>query len=481
MKLATKVAYNTIIQTVSKVIATVLGLAAIAVITRYLGQTGFGQFTAITTFLTFFGIIVDFGLTLVTVQLISQPQADEKKILGNLFALRFISAALILGLAPLIIWLLPYDIDIKNGVAISALAFLFISLNQILVGVFQKNLRMDKVAIAEVTSRLVMFGGMIAAVRMNWGLNGVLAITVLANGISFVLHYYFARTFCIIKWQFDLSYWKYIFNKAWPLAITIILNLIYLKTDVLLLSLLPRPSELGIIAETGLYGAAYKVVDVLITLPFMFAGIVLPILTARWATGDKKSFHGVLQRSFDVMMILAVPLVIGTQVLAVPIMTAVAGPEFALSGKILRLLILAAGFIYLGNIFAHAIIAIDRQKRIIPAYLFTAVTALIGYIVLIPSFSVFGAAWVTIYSEIAIALASIWLIWKYTGFIPGFTVTVKSLLASIVMVASLYALNQFGLNNLALLIATAVIIYFLSLLIFKGLSREDISSLLKVK
>jgi O-antigen/teichoic acid export membrane protein len=269
--------------------------------------------------------------------------------------------------------------------------------------------------------------------------------------------------------------------KSWPLAITIFFNLIYLRTDMLLLSLIKRPSQLGIIAEVGIYGAAYKVVDVLITLPFMFAGIVLPILTARWATGDKKSFHGVLQRSFDVMMILAVPLVIGTQVLAVPIMTAVAGPEFALSGKILRLLILAAGFIYLGNIFAHAIIAIDRQKRIIPAYLFTAVTALIGYIVLIPSFSVFGAAWVTIYSEIAIALASIWLIWKYTGFIPGFTVTVKSLLASIVMVASLYALNQFGLNNLALLIATAVIIYFLSLLIFKGLSREDISSLLKVK
>jgi O-antigen/teichoic acid export membrane protein len=49
-----------------------------------LGQTGFGQYTTITTFLSIFAILADFGLTLVTAQMISQPNIDEKKILNNL-------------------------------------------------------------------------------------------------------------------------------------------------------------------------------------------------------------------------------------------------------------------------------------------------------------------------------------------------------------------------------------------------------------
>ena len=87
MRLSTRLAYNTIIQVISKVIATALGLVAIAIMTRYLGREGFGQYTTIVTFLSFFGIIADLGLTLVTVQMISQPKVDENKILSNLFSL----------------------------------------------------------------------------------------------------------------------------------------------------------------------------------------------------------------------------------------------------------------------------------------------------------------------------------------------------------------------------------------------------------
>lgn len=45
----------------------------------------------------------------------------------------------------------------------------------------------------------------------------------------------------------------------------------YLKTDTLILSLIKSPEEVG------LYGAAYRIIDVPTTLPYMFAGIILPI------------------------------------------------------------------------------------------------------------------------------------------------------------------------------------------------------------
>ena len=43
----------------------------------------------------------DLGLTLVSAQMISDPQEDQDKTLSNLFSLRLVSALIILSLAPI--------------------------------------------------------------------------------------------------------------------------------------------------------------------------------------------------------------------------------------------------------------------------------------------------------------------------------------------------------------------------------------------
>ena len=159
MSLSTRIAHNYIIQIIGKAIATALGLIAVGAIARYLGQNGFGEYTVIITFISFFAILADLGLTLVTVQMISQPNVNEEKILSNLLGLRLVSAFLFLGIAPFIIFLFPYTQVVKIGVLIAAVSFFFIALTQVLVGLFQKKLSMDKVAIAEVVSRVALVIG----------------------------------------------------------------------------------------------------------------------------------------------------------------------------------------------------------------------------------------------------------------------------------------------------------------------------------
>jgi len=471
MQLSTKVAYNTLIQIISKIIATALGLVAVAMMTRYLGKEGFGQYTAIITFLSFFGIMADLGLTLVTVQMISKPNINQDKILGNLFSLRLISALVFLGFAPLVVLFFPYNPIIKIGVAIATGSFLFVALNQILVGLFQKNLRMDKVSIAEVANRIILVVGIYIVYKIDKGLIGLVVVTVLSSAVSFILHYIFSRSFARLKLCFNLDIYKEILKKSWPLALTIFFNLLYLKTDTLLLTIIKRPSEIGIIAEVGLYGAAYKVIDILITFPFMFAGIILPILTLRWSNKDNEGFKKILQKSFDILMIMAVPLVVGTQFLAKKIMVLVAGQEFAASGAILQILILAAFFIFFGNMFSHAIIAINKQKKLIWLYVFVAITSVAGYFIFIPRFSYFGAAWMTIYSELLVAFGSTIIAWKLIGFFPNFKVFTKSLLASIIMGVTLYFLK---INNLVINLSVAILVYGFFLYLFRGLTKKDV-------
>lgn len=476
MSLAKKIAHNTLIQVAGKIVSTVLGLFSLALITRYLGQTGFGEYTTIMTFLTFFAVIADLGLTLVTVQMISGERSDENKILNNLFSLRLISALIFIGIAPLFVMLFPYSAAIKLGVLIAAVSFIFPALNQILVGLFQKKLNMNRAALAEIVSRVVLILGIILTTKYNAGLNGILFASIASSAASFILHYVFACKFAVVKFEFDLSLWKKIIIRSWPLAITIVLNLIYLRADTLILSLFRGPEIVG------LYGAAYKIIDVLTTLPFMFAGLILPILTSAWVSNDKTYFKKVLQKSFDVMAIVAIPLMIGAQFLGKPIMYFVAGSDFVLAGDILRILIFAVAAIFLGTMFSHAVIAIDKQKKMISFYIFTSISSLGAYLYLIPRYSYFGAASVTIYSELMIAIFSAYCIFKYTRFFPGLKVVFKSLLSGIAMGGLIYSLPvyfQNSLGGLLFIIILASLAYFLFLYLLGGINSDDLRSIFR--
>jgi O-antigen/teichoic acid export membrane protein len=152
----------------------------------------------------------------------------------------------------------------------------------------------------------------------------------------------------------------------------------------------------------------------------------------------------------------------------------VAGKDFTAAGPVLNILIIAAGMIFLGNVFAHAIIAADRQKSIIPAYIFTAITSIIAYLIFIPRYSYFGAAWVTVYSEAVIAFFSFYIIWKYARFAPRMKIFFKALLAAFAMFAVLRVLKE---ANLFLAILAGAGSYFLILYLINGITREDLSLL----
>lgn len=475
MNIKKRIFDNTIVQIIGKILATILSLFAFAIMTRELGQSGFGEYTTVITFLSFFAIIADLGLTLVTVQMLGEAKENEARTLGNLFGLRLLSSLLFISLAPLIVIFFDYSDGIKLGVLIAAASFIFNSLNQIMVGLFQNRLKMNRVAWAETLSRVVMLLGVFLSIKLNWGLQGMLAATTIAGLASFIMHFSFARRFARIRPLFELSQWKKIMTLSWPLAITIAFNLIYLKADTLLLSLFKSQ------AEVGLYGAAYKIIDVLSSLPFMFAGIILPLMVLAWQERDRLKFNNLLQKSFDVLAIASIPMVVGVQFLADEIIVLVAGSDFNGAANILRLLIVAIAAIFLGNMMSHAVIAVKRQKQIIWIYMLTSITSLIAYLILIPKFSYYGAAVVTIYSESLIALLTGIYICRYLKFRLSFKGLLKAIIASLIMAIFLYLnpLSQItSILSLIITIVIASVIYLLSLMLLKGFNKEDLKLML---
>lgn len=471
MSLTRQVAHNMGYQVGGKIISTVLGLVALGMMTRYLGQEGFGGYTTIVAFLQFFGILVDFGLTLTTVQMISEPGADENKIASNIFTLRFFSAFVFLGLAPLVVLFFPYDAALKTGVAITALSFLFIALNQVLVGLFQKHLSMWKVAISENAGRIVLIALVAFAIWTDRGLLSIMWAVIFGSAANFLVNFLFSLKYVRIRFIFDWPIWKEIYRRSWPIGLSIVFNLIYLKADTIILSL--SQSQ----ASVGLYGASYRVLDVLTTFPMMFAGLVLPVLTATWAEKNVERFKRITQKSFDFLIMIIVPAIFGTFFLGERLMQAVAGDDFALSGTILKILILGAGAIFLGTLFGHIIVAVKKQRLMIWGYAGVAAVSLAGYVLLIPRYTYWAAAWITVFSESAIALLTFLVVWRTTKIIPSGKIFIKSIAASLAMSGAIYLLLPL---NLLFVICLGVIVYFTALYLFRGYNRETINEIIKI-
>ncbi len=471
MSYTRKIAHNTIIQIIGKGISTVIGIIVIGMLTRYLGQGGYGQYTTIMAFLQFFGVLVDMGLYIILVKKISEPGVDENKITSNIFTLRLISAIIFLGVAPLIVLLFPYPDIIKVGVAITTFSFLGITLNQALTGVFQKHLRMDKVVIAEVIGRLFLVGLTYYAIQQDMGLLWVMGAVVIGSLVNFSFTFLFSRQFVKIKLAFNFDVWKQVIKESWPIAVSIAFNLVYFKFDTIILSLFKDD------ATVGIYGASYKVLEVLTTFPAMFAGLVLPLLAAAWVAVDMEKFQRVLQKSFDAMVMIAVPLVVGTLFLAEPIMSLIA-PEFTDSGRVLQLLIIATGTIFVGNLFGNTVVALNQQKKMMWLYLVVAIVSVIGYLIFIPKYSYFGAAGMTIVAELMVTFSAMYIVLKYSRARLLFSVLVKAIISSLLMGLVLYFMSEM---NLFLMLFTAVVVYLGSMLATKGISRDIIKEVTRLK
>ncbi len=466
------IAKNTVIQVVGRTFGTIFGLITLGVMTRYLGTTGYGAFTTVTSFLQFFGILVDFGLSLTTVAMLSERGADKDRITSNIFTLRIISAAVFFALAPLVVLAFPYSHEIKSGVGIASASFFMIALNQVLTSVLQKELRMARAAMAEVIGRLGLLLGVLAVAHWQLGLGWMLAALVLGNVLTAAWNWLLVRKLVRVEWRFDWPVWKDVFDRSWPIALAITFNLIYLKGDVIVLSLTRSQSEVGI------YGAAYKILDVLTVIPIMFMGLVLPLLVKAQQENSPGDWKRIMQKAFDFMAVLAMPLVAGTLVVGDALMHLFAGEAFADSGRLLVILILAAAAVFFGSFFGHAIIAAKKQRVMVWGYAIDAVLATALYFWMIPKHGPVAAAWVTVGAEVFIACATFFVVWRATKFVPSLRITLRAALAAALMAGFITILPNM---HVLIKVVLGCLAYAALALTLRAVSPETMKELLAKK
>ncbi len=463
---------NFSIQVGSRILAVLVGLVSIGIMTRALGTSGFGEYTTAVTFLQVFAVIVDFGLTLTLVVMVSEENANTERIIGNIFAMRMIAGVFVFTLAPITVLALPWSDTIKEAVFIGTVGYVFMGGATLLVGVFQRYQSMWRAGLAEIINRLALLTLIAGFAWFHFGVVAMVAASVVANAVWLFFMIRLAQPFVHIRFLMEWKIWREVWSRSWPIAVSIFFNLLYLKGDILFLAYYRSQTDVG------LYGVSYRFIDMLTALPVMFMGILLPLAVNHWSRGSKKEFEIQVKRTFDLFMTAAIPIVVGTQVIAKPLMRLIAGPGYEQSADVLRLLILAVFGVFIGALFGHLVVAINRQRQMTWGYVGVAILTVIGYYIFIPTYGIWGAVWMTLFSEGLIALITFGVVYQVTHVRPSFKISLKALLASIIMFLSLQLFAPLGVVPNLLI---GGIVYFASMVLIKGIDVKDLRSLMSPK
>jgi O-antigen/teichoic acid export membrane protein len=468
MALARKIAYNVVLNSFLKVFSTVaLSLYSIRLITGYLGQDGFGKYSTVLAFFAFFSALADLGLNSVTAREISREGADESKILSKVLSLRLTSSLVVILLAPLIVVFFHYSFDLKIGILIGALAILFSSLSQMLNGIFQKRVAMDKVALVEFIGKLFQVALVVFVVRVDLGFLAVTATLLAAFSFNALMVFFLSRRFVQFSPQIDFAYWKTFLRESLPMGATAIITFAYFKMDTILLSVLQTSSHVGI------YNVAYKVMENLIFFPAMLAGLILPLLS-RFIYTNRERFEEIANKTFKVFVIIVVPIVAGTWFLSGDIIRIVSGDTFLESAPVLRILIFSLAFIFFGNYFNMLLVVGNAQKKLMQTLIFVAIFNLLLNFFLIPRFSYMGAASASLATEMFVVILTSFLVYKYIHFIPSFESIGKILLSGVVMGITLFFLTPYSFFLSGFL---GVAAYIGMLWLTKAINSDEVVSL----
>ncbi|MEK7659503.1 MAG: flippase [Patescibacteria group bacterium] len=402
---------NFFIASISRIVTAVIGLIIVGFLTRHLGQGGFGAYETVLSYLFIFTVLADFGLHVIHVREISRHPDDEKFISGNIFTLRLVSLVLIIIFALTISLFLPYSREIKNGVLIASIFVLFSSLSQILGGIFQKYETFYLVSFSDVLTRLIQLSLVFYAVKTGLGLLSFIWILSLTAGIQFIIVFFLSRRFIRFSLAFDFSYVKKILKTSLPVALSILFTAIYIRTDALMLSLM-KP-----ISDVGTYRLAAKVLETIVFFPALLVELTMPSFSSS-AFGPEGLFSQIFKKIFNVLFVMAIPVVVFLIIFAEPIVLTLGGEEFSASALPLKILALVVGMVFLNNLGGKALIALNLQRAGMWIYLSGAILNIFANLLVIPRYSYIGASYTTLMTEILVTVMMFLVLYKKAGLSP---------------------------------------------------------------
>ena len=320
-----------------------MGLIVGAWVARYLGPQQFGLLNYATAFVALFAVLASLGLDQIVVRDIVRKPTYRDKILGTTLILKLIGSLVTVALTTSMIgWLRPGDQLTLWLVGIIAAVTLFDAFNTIDFW-FQSQVKSKYTVIAKNTAfilatlaRIILIQTQAPLISFAWVLVAESAI----GGVGLAIAYQ-VKGESLLGWRVSWQQIKTLLHESWPLIISNLAIMLYMRIDQIMLGQLVGDQSVGI------YSAGVRIAEIW----YFFAIAIVNSVTPSIVKSKQQSetiYYNKLQKLFNLMVIISLAIALPMTFLSKLIIVVIFGSQYAAAATVLAIYVWSAVFGFFG-------------------------------------------------------------------------------------------------------------------------------------
>lgn len=378
-----------------------LGLLVGVWVARYLGPEQFGSFNYAMAFVGLFTAFSTLGLNGIVVRDLIRDPAGAQVTLGTAFVLQILGGLMSFFMAVAAVsYAKPGDESIKVMVAVLGFAVVF-KATEVIKFWFESKVQSRSsvwleggVFVIASIAKVVLILNDAPLIAFVWIV--FFESSLVALGLIWV---YSLSGYKIVEWKFRFDRVKTLLADSWPLVLSGIAAMVYMRIDQIMLGQILGDSEVGI------FSAAVRITETCYVFPMVIVASVFPsIMEAK--RQDDFQYKARLKKLFDLMSYLSLLIAVVFSFFSEIIVSLLYGAEYQVAASVLAIQAWAGVFVYSGIASGRWFLVENLQRYSFYRALAGAFVNVGLNFVLIPKYGASGAAVATVVSQ---AVASVLL------------------------------------------------------------------------
>ncbi len=416
-KILSNISFNFIIQIISYIVS----FFQLMYVTRVLQPELFGRASFVSNFVGYFVLLANLGMPVYAQRACAEICNNRKElshVYNEFLSIKIILAAISTICLALLVILIP---SLRANLILFAIYGVSVLLQIVNCDWLYKGLEKFKfLAFTSFICKVISFACIILFVKSGEDIITYAILAIIVSYSSNVVCFFMRGRFVDKDLHFTVK--KKHFK---PLLIFFIMSCavsIYGSLDITMLGFMKTD------AETGLYSVAAQGKNVLLMTGGLVWGAILPYATKLWKEGNRKKFEDLAAKSYVLVTAFQTLVAVMCFIFAKRIILIVGGADYIGATTAFKVLLLSLPPIAASNILGgQVLIPCGKEKRLFAAEIVGAVFNFVANLIVIPHFSIVGAACTTVASEIIVWLVCIYFCKKNLEMDFGFSILKKTL------------------------------------------------------
>ena len=388
-----RLGFNTIVQSLSRIVIVLLGLISVAILTRYLGVENYGNYSLVFAYLMFFGPLFDIGFHVTVINEINKSNLSEK-LFGTYFWIKLLISFLSILIPILVLFFFPYSTFQKTLIIIGAIALGLGNFVGYGNAFLQARMRLDVVSYIDILNKLITVISIAILVYLKANIYLILSSVLIANIISLLLTFHVLRNYINFSFTFDRETAIKLTRMSVPIGIASILSLIYFRADIIMVSVIKG------VKEVGIYSLSYRIFENSLIFWSFYIANFYPLASYYFHRKETSKYNLLVRSSIKLAIISGIVIIILGFFLSPLLVEILGGNSFSDSILPLRILLLSTVLFFINNLLYYLFFINNRSDVLVKSLFLAFLANILLNLVLIPKYSYLGASFSTIITEI---------------------------------------------------------------------------------